>query len=988
MKNFKKIMKLLFTTKVLVIVLILIFLLAVLLPASYYFITIDDAMWDKEEKGRPSNYTQNVEVSTDNEVGGLTVDKSTIIKQALMDLGYTEDEIANFSDKEIIEILGLNKKIKGENDFSTLDDVTAADVLWCMSDAYSKYLKTPEELEKLLNAEIITQYPKMGQDDAELDGIIQFERHKTDGTTEMLSYIDKDTFSSYVQGNDTKALDYFTLDDQGNVMVAYSNSTTETVTADEDININDYSSELREIDKQSDGTYKKETITVEAISINYKMAVQKYTMPFQYLWSLLVVGEDRKFVLELADLIENSEITISIYDNVTTIEDVNTYKYKKETRTDKLVNLFVRNTYGVKGLETQRYWLSEDSPEAKEHYNSKYKATYEKGDEEYTVTHTKTTKTNSVVYDLTKANVWIVDYSKEYSEAGDATPTVESNSVELENTDYILNSDNSKSSDDDKELLKDKDAVDFSKSVKEYIEKQYKKKVDNANNTSQNDISDEIEADVEVSRVEIKKYEHKVERKQDNTVTTTAQKYVAQTPTNRPKVEKDADEDNFVTLLCKKSHKKAKKLLTGDVTSWLFEVLEKNEDTVDKVDLTKYLFYKVTGKDYGVTEYDFGEYANNSFNTIGISVSSNILFDYLASWENSAVWKYLRNETSYSNNISKYITEDKSEYICYKDKENTRNFGFGVCHTADNGKNYWHVSEYQEEGITINNGQYNNVGVSKISVNIVDSVKEKLLSNYQESVKKQLSNAGIIDDFEQSQIDSLTCITYQYGNIGNFVEAYKAYGNTDNLRKYAKSKSGITYFNSNVESNGRSQANWKLFHEGIYTAGTGEELNINNYSGSGKILEVASQIWRVVCTSGKFTEYGGIGTIPSNGPNIDCSGFVSWVLYEAGYKEEFYYQHDTSSFLNTNWNSRYGWEEIDVASGENPYNKLQPGDIFVRNEGSIHHMNIVVELKDGKLYAFDCGSKSSWINNTSAEPVDRSYFLNSNARGKIIRISQ
>ena len=186
------------------------------------------------------------------------------------------------------------------------------------------YLDTPEELEKLMNAEIITQYPKIGKGD--LDGIIQFERHKTDGTTEMLSYIDKDTFSSYVQGNDTKALDYFTLDDQGNVMVAYSNSTTETVTADEDININDYSSELRETDKQSDGTYKKETITVEAISINYKMAVQKYTMPFQYLWSLLVVGEDKNFVLELADLVENSEITISIYDNITTIEDVNTYK--------------------------------------------------------------------------------------------------------------------------------------------------------------------------------------------------------------------------------------------------------------------------------------------------------------------------------------------------------------------------------------------------------------------------------------------------------------------------------------------------------------------------------------------------------------------------------------------------------------------------------------------------------------------------------------
>ena len=524
------------------------------------------------------------------------------------------------------------------------------------------YLDTPEELEKLMNAEIITQYPKIGKGD--LDGIIQFERHKTDGTTEMLSYIDKDTFSSYVQGNDTKALDYFTLDDQGNVMVAYSNSTTETVTADEDININDYSSELRETDKQSDGTYKKETITVEAISINYKMAVQKYTMPFQYLWSLLVVGEDKNFVLELADLVENSEITISIYDNITTIEDVNTYKYKKETRTDKLVNLFVRNTYGVKGLETQRYWLSEDSPEAKEHYNSKYKATYEKGDEEYTVTHTKTTKTNSVVYDLTKANVWIVDYSKEYVDAGRGTPTVENNSVELENTDYILNSDNSKSSEDDKDLLKDKDAIDFSKSVKEYIEKQYKKKVDNANNTSQNDISDEIEADVEVSRVEIKNYEHKVERKQESTITTTIQKYVAQAPINRPKVEKNVDEDNFVTILCKKSHKEAKSFITSETPGWLFEILEKNPDTKDKfVNLTKYLLYKVTGRSYGVKDYDFSEYADASFIEIGgdsangtISLTTPVLNrEQFISAMNSYSAKLSGNKkTNFDSNFLKY----------------------------------------------------------------------------------------------------------------------------------------------------------------------------------------------------------------------------------------------------------------------------------------------------------------------------------------------
>lgn len=928
MKNFKKIMKLLFTTKVLVIVLILIFLLAVLLPASYYFITIDDAMWDKEEKGRPSNYTQNVEVSTDNEVGGLTVDKSTIIKQALMDLGYTEDEIANFSDKEIIEILGLNKKIKGENDFSTLDDVTAADVLWCMSDAYSKYLKTPEELEKLLNAEIITQYPKMGQDDAELDGIIQFERHKTDGTTEMLSYIDKDTFSSYVQGNDTKALDYFTLDDQGNVMVAYSNSTTETVTADEDININDYSSELREIDKQSDGTYKKETITVEAISINYKMAVQKYTMPFQYLWSLLVVGEDRKFVLELADLIENSEITISIYDNVTTIEDVNTYKYKKETRTDKLVNLFVRNTYGVKGLETQRYWLSEDSPEAKEHYNSKYKATYEKGNEEYTVTHTKTTKTNSVVYDLTKANVWIVDYSKEYSEAGDATPTVESNSVELENTDYILNSDNSKSSDDDKELLKDKDAVDFSKSVKEYIEKQYKKKVDNANNTSQNDISDEIEADVEVSRVEIKKYEHKVERKQDNTVTTTAQKYVAQTPTNRPKVEKDADEDNFVTLLCKKSHKKAKKLLTGDVTSWLFEVLEKNEDTVDKVDLTKYLFYKVTGKDYGVTEYDFGEYADASFIEIGgdsangtISLTTPVLNrEQFISAMNSYSAKLSGNKkTNFDNNFLKYAGDIYDWSLKYGVNPELVIITAGTEQSFKAGGgnyNYW--------GIGVQNGSSTGYSFNSLEDGVkgyADVIKSFQTGSKASTIKSKAEarKALGVDPLGYGSPDTLSGMQSYYSYLGKHVDGgpgaggyyfmdpavcgvTKIYKTHEEFLEQCKNSGKAEH------AHGTETTEWE---QGQYTAYQVEQkIKVWTYifgeygslsGGNEGIVELAK------------TKLGCAYVFGTQGPNtFDCSGLVEWV----------YRQKGISVPRRTEAYKDYSENEID-------WSEVKPGDVLI-----------------------------------------------------------
>ena len=180
------------------------------------------------------------------------------------------------TDEEIIDKLEINKKLKKDPKVTSLDDVTQAEILWCISDVYSKYLDNTEQLEKLLNAEIITQYPDMGQTDAELNGIIKFERHKNDGTSKFLTYIDLDTFSSYVNSNDEKALDYFTLDEQGNAVVAYLNVTTETLTFnDSDVEISDYTETLTENNKQAEGSYKKVTKTILTITINYNTLVEQ-----------------------------------------------------------------------------------------------------------------------------------------------------------------------------------------------------------------------------------------------------------------------------------------------------------------------------------------------------------------------------------------------------------------------------------------------------------------------------------------------------------------------------------------------------------------------------------------------------------------------------------------------------------------------------------------------------------------------------------------
>lgn len=641
MEKFKKVIKSVFSKKALILIIILVLLLVVILPASYYFITIDDAEWDKKEKGKPSSYTQNVKYSNDNKEG-LIVDKDAIIKQSLIDLGYTEQEISNLSEEEIIYILGLKRKINKDK----LDNCTQAEILWCSSDVYSKYLKSPDELERLLNAEIITQYPKTGK--GNLDGIIEFERHKTDGTTTTLKYIENEAFNQKVQNGDISVLNNFSLDSQGQLLIAVNNTHTEELTTDDpEIDISEYTTYLSSTDKNDDGSFKKNqtSITIKP-AINYKNMVQKYTMPFQYLWDLLVISDDRNFVLELAKLVENSQITISIYDNITTTSNTSEYTYKKETRIDTYAEVKPAKDYGVKGYPSNRYWVSQDSPD-KEHYLKEYEPDYMVTGG-FNVKYSVIDETNTPTIDLTKADVWIVDYSKEYTNQvpnDSDSDTQAGDIVKLDNTDYIADSNNPETSNKNPLLLKEPNTLkaqslvnDAKKYIKEHMKKTNTSNTSNilevntttknnslnifsnTNTSSSSQSSDEVE--VNVSYMEKKYYNRKIERTQKIDSYSTAQKYIAGPTKSNPKVDKDDKKQNFVKILSSNKYKNAKKII-NQVSSWLFEILESDETTSNMVDLTKYLLYKVTGKDYGFTEYDFSVYGDSIFSGITGGIYGN-----------------------------------------------------------------------------------------------------------------------------------------------------------------------------------------------------------------------------------------------------------------------------------------------------------------------------------------------------------------------------
>ena len=54
----------------------------------------------------------------------------------------------------------------------------------------------------------------------------------------------------------------------------------------------------------------------------------------------------------------------------------------------------------------------------------------------------------------------------------------------------------------------------------------------------------------------------------------------------------------------------------SSISSWLFEALENNSRTEGLVDITKYMLYKATDNDYGVTSIDFSAYNEKDFKDV------------------------------------------------------------------------------------------------------------------------------------------------------------------------------------------------------------------------------------------------------------------------------------------------------------------------------------------------------------------------------------
>lgn len=326
------------------------------------------------------------------------------------------------------------------------------------------------------------------------------------------------------------------------------------------------------------------THSMTSTDINYQSLVSKYTMPFDYLWALLVVSEDEDFVLDLADLVYGSELEITVHDNLTEHTNIRKLSYTRKERVD--TNAKVRVLYGntqadMKSVENSDEWSNENP-------------------ENYVTTYTTITKTNTLDISLTKANVWIVDYEKKYTykKDDDIETSPEPNPRSLPEEPYP----------DVPDEETNGDRYGHARGLLTGTQAPY---VGNYQYVS-GSIVEQHE----------KIYHAVVNKSEDIKNITKSSRYVASPAEIREKTDKkpdDPDEENFVTILCKGGNRRAKSNILS-VKQWLFEILEEGDKTKEMVDLTKYLLYKVTGKSYGITEFDFSIYDPDNFQSLdGIS---------------------------------------------------------------------------------------------------------------------------------------------------------------------------------------------------------------------------------------------------------------------------------------------------------------------------------------------------------------------------------
>lgn len=443
--------------------------------------------------------------------------------------------------------------------------------------------------------------------------------------------------------------------------------------------------------------------TISEMALDYKSALSSYAMPFNLLWALLVKSTEEDFVYELAKLALDTEITITAYDNYMRTEEQEESTFAMSGRKVLRIRQFLKHFGTITTMEREQ--------------------NFETGDTTYHRKLTEITETRNVTVNVTSANTWIANYKNEYTyEQFPETNTPN----EIEKGNGALQS-------IDREMTKAELAEDsFAKQVLNDLEHE---KVDGVVYTI---LGGRITAEIK-------------ENTRSGSVKSYGNTYKEGTPQVDEKTDINAKEPNFCTIL-KKYPRAEEKIMSA--VDWLFEMMANNtENVTNMTDLIKYLLYKATGQDLGVTELNESWLKPSTFTAINSSASQQLI-EYIHMLEGG---------------YSPKMNADGTKYIVVSDGYGNAAVGWGV-----DIFNSGYADKFIQAGYSTEVG-------AEIDKDFVDAIEAEIISNIAQEVNNRTSGLNL----KGYQKNALISRAYNCGVNGalglrnglTFVEAYQKYWN-------------------------------------------------------------------------------------------------------------------------------------------------------------------------------------------------------------------
>ncbi len=636
---------------------------------------------------------------------------------------------------------------------------------------------------------------------------------------------------------------------------------------------------------KTETTGKADEVIISLKHIDYKSAISQYSTPMNFFIYLTMVSQNPEFVSAVTDMVKNSRIELTIMDTETVNVEEEKYSFTRNTKTT-----------------TER-----------KHQGTVTGTSTTKGEPRNMLKTTKTTTTTVIpTVKITYAKTWFSEQRITYK-LEQQTPY----------HNYEKNTAN-----EDSSLADDQEPGD--PSAGKTVEWNTNKCREFTTDVTGTTYKEETRGNVI----------NKIGEKGSQGVTKESYKNEKRQVKNSFAVD---DKTTFLGLLDdyfkipnSNRYEAAGKTNMVSGAEWLFGLMEKDGRLQNLEQIMRYVMYKYTDKDYGVTELDLSIFDIKDFSEVS-GVGS--LKSFIRYFEGTR--------------------EEGGQYVVYKDSAGNRTVGYGVNIEAQG-------SRFIARGIdpsTLKEGD-------RVDNELVDSIEEEILAEMKASVETATNGLGL----KPYQIIALVSRYYNCGNIVGFKDAYNKYWNekdneygiaeNDAMYNHALYKN---YMNTPVKDGAgnilaglvtRRKAEWLLFK-------TGYNIATHSFTPEGgAIIEWAQIIHQymeennyVYCVYGgnEYEEcntlsrgshylsptFEGSKTSPQTRKSC-CATFVSWVLQEAGYltTEE---HTDGVETLERTLETQKGFTK--VAKSE-----LKPGDIV------IYSGHVEIYAGNGQVYNAGSGN--------------------------------